>query len=243
MTLTHVCVQTWVRLLLVVVPCIRFSELFTFIAAEQDPLLCECLWKLLLLCVTKMCVASGDWQMTWVATAMAACAFGVHLTKPFGSRSRNMLSILSFGALSGTCAMCALPRLNGDFGKIPPSVFKILQFMPTVLLLLFFVHLQLMPGDILLRANGLQADMKRQLGASKGKTEKKDPDKSLATTHSPLCLPCQVSLPTSQWNVKWCPEWWLAFIQWYRGLASSTWYSYRRGSSRLFNAHRVKMVR
>ena len=159
--------------------------------------------------------------MTWVATAMAIFAFGVHLTKPFGSRSRNTLAILSFVALSCTCAMCAFVRLNGedfDVIKIPTGQIKNFTWVPTIFVILFFVHLQLMPGDILLQANWLQSSMKQKLGAGKegleeGNMEDKDQDES--RMQKPRV--CSMPLQTSEWNAK-CPGWLSASVQWYRSL-------------------------
>jgi len=189
--------------------------------ADKDPLLCECIWKLLLLCMTKMCSGGGDWQMTWVATATALFAFGIYLTKPFGSRSRNTLGTLTFVALSCTCAISALLRLNSKHfavTKIPTEKIKDFTWMPTLFVILFFVHLQLMPGDILLQANWLQSSMKHKLGAGKeglkeGKMEDKDRDESRMLKPRVCLIPIQ----TPEWNAK-CPAWLSAFVQWYRGL-------------------------
>ena len=159
--------------------------------------------------------------MTWVATAMAMFAFGIYLTKPFGSRSRNTLATLSFVALSCTCAMSAFIRLNGEYfavTKIPTEKIKAFTWMPTLFVILFFVHLQLMPGDILLQANWLQSRMKHKLGTGKeGLKEGKMEDKDQNESRMQKPRVCLIPLQTSEWNAK-CPGWLFAFVQWYRGL-------------------------
>eukprot|EP00435_Cladocopium_sp_Y103_P070788 s448_g36.t1 len=220
--------------------------------ADKDPLLCEGLWKFFLLSVTKMCLGSeGVIQMTWVATAMAASAFGIRIAKPFGSQSRNDLATLCFGALFFTSITSALLCLDtGAIGviNIAEDKFKVfvrgLTLLPTLVVFLFFLHLQLMPGDIMLQASWLQTTMKERLRVDEeGKMiEKGDQDdqddqdkkemKMGESTREKTC-PFVVPLETSEWNVAWCPKWCSTMVNRYRGLVTATWH--RRRSSALFH--------
>lgn len=218
--------------------------------ADKDPLLCEGLWKFFLLSVTKMCLGSdGVMQMTWIATAMAASAFGIRIAKPFSSQSRNDLATLCFGALFFTSITSALLCLDtGAIGviNIPEDEFKAfvkrLTLLPALVVFLFFLHLQLMPGDIMLQANWLQTTMKELLrvdeeGKMIEKGEQDDQDdqdkketKVVESTKEKTC-PLVVPLKTSEWNIVWCPQWCSTMVNRYRGMA--TWQ--RRRSSALFH--------
>ena len=185
--------------------------------------------------------------MTWIATAMAAAAFGIRIAKPFGSQSRNDLATLCFAALFFTSITSALLCLDaGATGVInmPEDEFKAfvkgLTLLPALVVFLFFLHLQLMPGDIMLQANWLQITMKERLRVDEeGKMIEKGPqddqddqDKKemMGESTKEKTCPFVVPLQTSEWNVG-CPQWCSTMVNRYRGVA--TWQ--RRRSSALFH--------
>jgi len=199
---------------------------------DKDPLLCEGLWKFFLLCIAKMCLSSeGSGQLTWIAIVMLAATVGISVTKPFGSRSRNDLATVCFGALFITSLACVALCLNRDAEQVinlQPEVFKgifkVLSIVPTVMVFLFFIHLQLMPGDILLQTNLIQGEMKKCLGANEeGKVEekndqddergKKREEDEEVSSEKPCVVPLQQPVLLRQ-----TPEWTVKFVEWYRSL-------------------------
>eukprot|EP00913_Durusdinium_trenchii_P008302 g7799.t1 len=172
--------------------------------ADKDPLICEGLQKFFLLAMARMCAGAEDPvdQMHWIAAALAATTSGIVIAKPFGSKSRNDLATVCFGALSCTAGLLCI---NG---------FSVLQFVPSVVVALFFLHLQLMPGDIMLQTHWLQAEMREQLGVSEDqpdemKDTKEDNENGKTRDHKermPTELPLELPLQTSEWNAG-CPAW------------------------------------
>lgn len=162
---------------------------------------------------------------------MLATTVGISVIKPFGSRSRNDLATVCFGALFITSLACVALCLNRDSAKVinlQPEVFKrifkVLSIVPTVMVLLFFLHLQLMPGDILLQANLIQGEMKKCLGANEeGKVEekneqddergKKREEDEEVSSEKPCAVPLQQPVLLRQ-----TPEWTVKFVEWYRSL-------------------------
>jgi len=159
------------------------------------------------------------------------------------------LATLCFGALFFTSITSALLCLDtGAIGviNIPEDEFKAfvkrLTLLPALVVFLFFLHLQLMPGDIMLQANWLQTTMKELLrvdeeGKMIEKGEQDDQDdqdkketKVVESTKEKTC-PLVVPLKTSEWNIVWCPQWCSTMVNRYRGMA--TWQ--RRRSSALFH--------
>lgn len=164
---------------------------------------------------------------------MLATTVGISVIKPFGSRSRNDLATVCFGALFITSLACVALCLNEDAAKVinlPPQVFnstkwifKVISIVPTVMVFLFFLHLQLMPGDILLQANLIQGEMKKCLGANEeGKVEgtdrddetgKKQEEDEEVSSEKPCVVPLQQPVLLRQ-----TPEWTVKFVEWYRSL-------------------------
>ena len=182
--------------------------------------------------MAKMCLSSeGSGQLTWIAIVMLATTVGISVIKPFGSRSRNDLATVCFGALFITSLACVALCLNRDSAKVinlQPEVFKrifkVLSIVPTVMVFLFFLHLQLMPGDILLQANLIQGEMKKCLGANEeGKVEekneqddergKKREEDEEVSSEKPCAVPLQQPVLLRQ-----TPEWTVKFVEWYRSL-------------------------
>lgn len=195
---------------------------------DKDPLLCEGLWKFFLLCMAKICLSSeGSGQLTWIAIVMLATTVGISVIKPFGSRSRNDLATVCFGALFITSLACVALCVSGGEAKVidlPPKIFEVLSIVPTVMVFLFFLHLQLMPGDILLQANLIQGEMKKCLGANEeGKVEektdqedetgKKQEEDEEVSSEKPCVVPLQQPVLLRQ-----TPEWTVKFVEWYRSL-------------------------
>ncbi|CAK8995293.1 unnamed protein product [Durusdinium trenchii] len=195
--------------------------------ADKDPLICEGLQKFFLLAMARMCAGAEDPvdQMHWIAAALAATTSGIVIAKPFGSKSRNDLATVCFGALSCTAGLLCI---NG---------FSVLQFVPSVVVALFFLHLQLMPGDIMLQTHWLQAEMREQLGVSEDqpdemKDTKEDNENGKTRDHKermPTELPLELPLQTSEWNAG-CPAWCSELVMQYRGLTRAVWHR-RRSSS------------
>lgn len=208
-----------------------------------------------------MCLgAQGAIQTAWIAAAMATASFGIHITKPFGSQSRNNLATVCFGALScSALAAAPLCRVVGeiDLTIIPEAVFKACVLLPGAFVFLFFLHLQVMPGDVLLQANRLQVDLKRSLGVNEeghledkmgeGENDERDQDelhekrsedfdKSEASKKPPesteSCVlplkPCVLQLQTPEYQ-RWNAKN-ARFVEQYRGLARA-WLHHRRRSS------------
>lgn len=178
--------------------------------------------------MAKICLSSeGSGQLTWIAIVMLATTVGISVIKPFGSRSRNDLATVCFGALFITSLACVALCVNGDEAKVidlPPEIFKVLSIVPTVMVFLFFLHLQLMPGDILLQANLIQGEMKKCLGANEeGKVEektdqddetgKKQEEDEEVSSEKACVVPLQQPVLLRQ-----PPEWTVKFVEWYRSL-------------------------
>eukprot|EP00438_Fugacium_kawagutii_P007819 Skav212598 [mRNA] locus=scaffold2176:16491:17066:- [translate_table: standard] len=190
---------------------------------------------------------------------MGATSFGIHITRPFGSQSRNNLATVCFGALScSALAAAPLCRIVGEINVtiIPPAVFEVCVLLPAAFVFLFFLHLQVMPGDVLLQANRLQADLKRSLGVNEeghldkmGKNddekdqdeiheekESEDFEKSEAAKKPPesteSCVlplkPSVLQLQTPEYQAFNAKN--AKFIEQYRGLARA-WLHHRRRSS------------
>ena len=175
----------------------------------QDPLICEGFQKLLVLGITRMCFHAheSNGKMMWVATILAATVVFILFAQPYGSRSRNDLAAASYAALCGTATMI-----------LWVDKMKAFVYIPCLLLGVFFIHLQLMPGDIILQTYWLHKKMKEALGCIK-QEKLEDPSSSKSSEHlekQEVPFPLDLETREHRFSFMSCPAWCSWLVDKYR---------------------------
>ena len=124
-------------------------------ACAKEPLLSEGLQKLFLCGLAQLCFRSQVGVSGWTVAVLLLAGGGIYKFKVYGSRSRN-----EFGAVIYTSlAAVALIFLGEAWAQSEPmaSAARALKMAAVAAPVLLFLHLQLMPGDIVLQANGTRS--------------------------------------------------------------------------------------
>ena len=114
--------------------------------------------------ITRLSIRGGDLAMGWLAGILWAASFGIFIAKPYGSRSRNALAAACYAALGFTALLFFMVD-SAEEERRPP---KWMTNLPSLLLAVYFAHLQLMPGDVTLQAAPLRQKMEKTLSISSG---------------------------------------------------------------------------
>ena len=122
-------------------------------ACSKEPLLSEGLQKLFLCGLAQLCFRSQVGVSGWTVAVLLLAGGGICKFKVYGSRSRNDLGAVIYASL----AAVALIFLSDAWAQ---SVLgRALRMAAIAVPVLFFLHFQLMPGDIVLQANGIMEQL------------------------------------------------------------------------------------
>jgi len=116
----------------------------------MDPLLCEGFSKVLVFILTTLCAKRSTAPLAGLM--LLAGGLGVFRGMPLGSRGRNQVATASLTTLGlFTFALSMLGTFSGTSSALKWTVPIVAVAVPS----LFFIHLQLLPGDETLQASQL----------------------------------------------------------------------------------------